>query len=120
MPTLSFRAKSVSFRAKSVSFRAKSRNLHFLIFAALLTLATTSRAQSSDDRAREARERARERAREKAERDTERQRERSERERAASLDTVVAFDARGTVSVSCPGGNVIVTVSDKNEIRVRA
>jgi DUF4097 and DUF4098 domain-containing protein YvlB len=75
-----------------------------------------SHAQSSADRARERAERAREQARERAERDAERRAERA----AASLDTTVAFDSRGTVSVSCPGGNVIVTGSDRNEIRVHA
>jgi chemotaxis protein histidine kinase CheA len=76
--------------------------------------------QEKLERAREQRQQAAERARERAERDRERQRERAERERAGSLDTVVVFDAKGSVSVTCPGGSVVVVGSDKNEIRVRA
>ncbi len=53
-------------------------------------------------------------------RDRRRELEREERGRAGSLDTTVAFDARGTLSVTCPGGAVIVTASDRNELRVRA
>jgi DUF4097 and DUF4098 domain-containing protein YvlB len=86
------------------------------VLLALLVMPALSHAQSSADRQREARERAREIARERAERDAERRADRA----AASLDTTVAFDARGTVSVSCPGGSVIVTAGDRNEIRVRA
>lgn len=106
----------------------------FILFIAVLALAAPapSRAQSSSaererekaeekrDRDREAKERAAERARERAERDRERLSDREERDRAGALDTVVVFDAKGTVSVSCPGGAVIVTGADKNEIRVRA
>jgi len=111
----------------------------FILFIAVLALATPAapaRAQSSSaaeraererekeqekrEREREVKERAAERARERAERDRDRQREREEREKAGALDTVVVFDARGAVSVSCPGGAVIVTGADKNEIRVRA
>jgi len=109
----------------------------FILFIAVLALAAPapSRAQSSSaeraerarekeqerlEREREAKERAAERARERAERDRDRQREREEREKAGVLDTVVAFDAKGSVSVSCPGGAVIVTGAEKNEIRVRA
>jgi DUF4097 and DUF4098 domain-containing protein YvlB len=76
--------------------------------------------QEKADRARELKEQAAERARDRAERDRERQREREERDKAGSLDTVVVFDAKGSVSVSCPGGSVIVVGSEKNEIRVRA
>jgi DUF4097 and DUF4098 domain-containing protein YvlB len=85
------------------------------------------RAQERIERARESQERAAERARERAElrrdRDAERRdrdAERRERERAGSLDTTVAFDARGTFTVSCPGGTVSVTGTDRNEIKVRA
>ena len=107
----------------------------FILFIAALALASPAvpaRAQSSSaererekeaerrEREREAKERAAERARERAERDRERQRDREEREKAGVLDTVVTFDARGSVSVSCPGGSVIVNGADKNEIRVRA
>jgi DUF4097 and DUF4098 domain-containing protein YvlB len=103
------------------------------IFAMMLAIPASGSAQSAEERERarereqariererEAKERAAERARERAERDHDRERDRRERERAASLDTVVAFDARGTLSVNCPGGSVIVTGADKNELRVRA
>jgi DUF4097 and DUF4098 domain-containing protein YvlB len=56
----------------------------------------------------------------RARRDRQRELDREERRRAGSLDTTVTFDARGTLSVTCPGGTVIVTGSDRNEIRVRA
>jgi DUF4097 and DUF4098 domain-containing protein YvlB len=109
----------------------------FILFIAVLALAAPapSPAQSSSaeraererekeqerrEREREAKERAAERARERAERDRERLREREERDKAGALDTVVVFDARGSVSVSCPGGAVIVNASEKNEIRIRA
>ena len=85
------------------------------LFVAALALAVSTPAH-----AQSAAERAQERARVRAERELERARERQERERAGSLDTTVVFDARGSVSVSCPGGSVIVTGSDRNEIRVRA
>ncbi|MDB4891391.1 MAG: hypothetical protein JWL61_3246 [Gemmatimonadetes bacterium] len=100
------------------------RKYLLLIAALALTAPAPSRAQSSSaertEREREAKERAAERERERAERDRERQREREERDKAGALDTVVVFDARGSVSVSCPGGAVIVTGADRNEIRVRA
>ena len=111
------------------------RNLILFIAAAVLAVPASGSAQSSAERERERareREQARiererelkerdaERARDRAERDRDRERERQERDRAGSLDTVVVFDAKGTVSVSCPGGAVIVNGGDKNEIRVRA
>jgi DUF4097 and DUF4098 domain-containing protein YvlB len=73
------------------------------------------------EQAQERAERAREQAEERAERDRERNEERAERDRenAGALDTTVTFDARGTVSVSCPGGDVVVTGSDRNQIVVR-
>lgn len=49
-----------------------------------------------------------------------RERAQEARQRAGTLDTVVTFDARGSLRVSCPGGDVIVTGADRNEIRVRA
>ena len=75
---------------------------------------------SADERARAAQERAAERQRVREERDREKEEKRRERERASSLDTVVAFDARGVVIVSCPGGMVTVTGGSRNEIRVHA
>ena len=65
-------------------------------------------------------ERLREQAQERAERDRDRARERAERESAGSLDTAVAFAANGTLTVNCAGGDVVVTGTDRNEIRVRA
>jgi DUF4097 and DUF4098 domain-containing protein YvlB len=77
-------------------------------------------AEARAERAREVEEAKAERARDRAERDRERQAEREERSRAGALDTTVTFDARGSLTVSCPGGAVIVTGSDRNEIKVRA
>ena len=74
--------------------------------------------KSADREARSAggrRRRARTGAR--ADRDRDRQREREEHAKAGALDTVVVFDAKGSVSVSCPVA-VIVTGAEKNEIRV--
>lgn len=82
--------------------------------------AQTSPADERAQRAREAAEAKAERARERLDRDRERQAEREERNRAGALDTTVTFDARGAISVSCPGGSVSVTGSDRNEIKVRA
>lgn len=72
------------------------------------------------EQAQERAERAREQAQERAERDRERARKRQERETASALDTTVTFDARGTVNVSCPGGDVVVTGTDRNQIVVKA
>ena len=74
------------------------------------------------ERQQELRERERERAQERAEREREKMEERREREResASALDTTVTFDARGTVNISCPGGDVKVTGTDRNQIVVRA
>jgi DUF4097 and DUF4098 domain-containing protein YvlB len=94
-----------------------ARLLILSIAAIILAVPAPASAQTSPDTARE---RAREQAQARAERDRERALERQERDRAGALDTVVAFDARGTFSVNCPGGDVIVTGADKNEIRVRA
>lgn len=71
------------------------------------------------------RDRDREQARrdrdlERRDRDREREQERRQRDAAGALDTTVAFDARGIVTVNCPQGAVIVIGSDRNEIRVRA
>jgi DUF4097 and DUF4098 domain-containing protein YvlB len=74
------------------------------------------------ERQQELRERERERAEERAEREREKMEERREREReaAGALDTTVTFDARGTVNLSCPGGDVKVTGTDRNQIVVHA
>src|SRR5215218_2067283 len=103
------------------------------IIAMILAIPASGSAQSAEERERarerervriererEQKERDAERARERAERNRDRDRERQERERAGSLDTVVAFDARGVVNVSCPGGSVIVVGAERNEVRVRA
>jgi DUF4097 and DUF4098 domain-containing protein YvlB len=84
------------------------------------------RVQEARDRERERqqelREREREKAEERAEREREKVEERREREReaAGALDTTVTFDARGSVSISCPGGDVKVTGTDRNQIVVHA
>jgi DUF4097 and DUF4098 domain-containing protein YvlB len=74
--------------------------------------------QAERDRERE--QERRDREEERRDRDRERERERRERDAAGSLDTTVTFDARGIVTVTCPQGAVIVTGSDRNEIKVRA
>ncbi len=98
-----------------------------IILITTASLATAASAQSSTearDRAREQAQeradRARERAQERADRDRDREQERADRDRAGSLDTVVTFDARGTVEVPCRGGTIIVTGGERNEIRVHA
>ena len=97
-----------------------ARLLIVIVAAITLAVPAPASAQTSAERAQEARQRAAERAQERAARDRERAFERQERERAGALDTVVIFDARGTLSVNCPGGAVLVTGADKNEIRVQA
>lgn len=103
----------------------KSLILLTTIFA--LALPAPAAAQTSADARERARElaqeradRARERAQERAERDRDRAQERREREQSGSLDTVVTFDAHGSLSVTCPGGTVVVAGADRNEIRVHA
>jgi hypothetical protein len=105
-----------------------------VLFLAAIALAAPvpASAQSQRDREREReriqreqewREREREREQERREREQQRwdrEQERRERERAGSLDTTIAFDAHGTISVACPGGAVFVTGSEKSELRVRA
>jgi len=80
------------------------------------------RRERERERAQERAERVREQAEERRERDREREVERRERDResAGALDTTVTFDARGTVNVSCPGGDVVVTGTDRNQIVVKA
>ena len=78
------------------------------------------RREREREQAEERAERAREQAEARAERDREREEARRERELAGALDTTVTFDARGTVNVSCPGGDVIVTGTDRNQIVVKA
>jgi DUF4097 and DUF4098 domain-containing protein YvlB len=74
--------------------------------------------QAERDRERE--QERRDRDEERRNRDRERDQERRERNAAGSLDTTVVFDAKGVVSVTCPQGAVIVTASERNEIKVRA
>ena len=117
-----------------------SRPLVLLLAALALAAPTPGSAQSTAERERERervervrelererRERDRERAQERAERvreqaeeRREREQERRERESASVLDTTVTFDARGTVTVSCPGGDVVVTGTSRNQIVVKA
>ncbi|HKP15326.1 MAG TPA: DUF4097 family beta strand repeat-containing protein [Gemmatimonadaceae bacterium] len=78
------------------------------------------RRERERERAQERAERVREQAEERREREREREQERREREIAGALDTTVTFDARGTVNVSCPGGDVVVTGTDRNQIVVKA
>jgi DUF4097 and DUF4098 domain-containing protein YvlB len=78
------------------------------------------RREREREQAQERAERAREQAEARAERGREREQERRERDRAGALDTTVTFDARGTVNVSCAGGDVVVTGSDRNQIVVKA
>jgi len=120
-----------------------SRHIVLLLAALALAAPTPGRAQSTDrereqeriererererdrrerdrEQAEERAERAREQAEARAERDREREQTRRERELAGALDTTVTFDARGTVNVSCPGGDVIVTGTARNQIVVKA
>jgi DUF4097 and DUF4098 domain-containing protein YvlB len=115
-----------------------SRHLFVLVAALALATPAPGSAQSTStsterekERVREAREQARERAQERAERlreqaeeraerDRDREEERRERDASASLDTTVTFDAKGTVTVGCAGGDVVVVGTDRNEIKVRA
>lgn len=103
------------------------KSLILLTTAVTLALPAPVAAQSGADARERARElaqeradRARERAQERADRDRDRAQERREREQAGSLDTVVSFDARGSLTVTCPGGTVAVDGGERNEIRVRA
>ncbi len=107
-----------------------SRHIVLLVAALALTAPAIARAQSTTtesaeqerERQQEQRERERERAEERAEREREKLEERRERDRetAGALDTTVTFDARGTVNISCPGGDVKVTGTDRNPIVVHA
>jgi DUF4097 and DUF4098 domain-containing protein YvlB len=80
------------------------------------------RAQEARERALERAQEARDRAQEQAEEARERARDHAEqlREAAGSLDTTVTFDPRGTVNVECPGGDIEVTGTERNEIVVHA
>jgi DUF4097 and DUF4098 domain-containing protein YvlB len=87
------------------------------------------REQTERDRQRRAEQQERDREREQArrdrdqerrDRDREREQERRQRDNAGALDTTVIFDARGTITVTCPQGEIVVVGSDRNEIRVRA
>ena len=97
------------------------RSIALLVAAVLLAAPAPGSAQTSSQDVERAREQARA-AREKAKEQLrqQREREREMRDAAGSLDTVVAFDARGTVIVNCPDGDVVVTGGSANEVRVRA
>ena len=97
---------------------------HLVLAAAVIALAApapgSAQSTTTDARDREREQARRDRDRERAERDRDREQERRARDAAGALDTTVAFDARGVISVTCPQGAVIVVGSDRNEIRVRA
>jgi DUF4097 and DUF4098 domain-containing protein YvlB len=78
------------------------------------------RQQELRDREQERREREREREQERRDREQERRDRERERNAAGALDTTVMFDAKGSVTITCPGGAVVVTAADRNEIKVRA
>jgi DUF4097 and DUF4098 domain-containing protein YvlB len=80
------------------------------------------KAQEARDREQGRRDREREREQERRDREQERRERERERERnaAGALDTTVAFDAKGSVTVTCPGGTVVITGADRNEIKVKA
>lgn len=112
---------------------------HFVVVAVLIALASpapgwaqTPAETRERERDRIEREKERERDREQMRKDREQERrdrdqerrdrdqERRVRDAAGSLDTTVAFDARGSITVNCPQGAVIVTSSERSEIKVRA
>ena len=112
---------------------------HFVVVAVLIALASpapgwaqTPAETRERERDRIEREKERERDREQMRKDREQERrdrdqerrdrdqERRVRDAAGSLDTTVAFDARGSITVNCPQGAVIVTSSARSEIKVRA
>jgi DUF4097 and DUF4098 domain-containing protein YvlB len=78
------------------------------------------RREREREREQERAERLREQAEDRREREQERRERERERESASVLDTTVTFDARGTVTVSCPGGDVVVTGTNRNQIVVKA
>jgi DUF4097 and DUF4098 domain-containing protein YvlB len=84
-----------------------------LAFAIPVAIPTSIRAQGQvdRDRARAERERLRDEAMARRE---------GGRWGSGTLDTVVAFDARGAVTITCPAGDVVVTTGDRAEIHVRA
>lgn len=82
-------------------------------------------ARKSSEQAREEARKASEQAREagrkaRDEMRAELNRQRQFRDAAGSLDTTVTFDARGTVIVNCPNGDIVVSGGSANEIRVKA
>jgi DUF4097 and DUF4098 domain-containing protein YvlB len=98
-----------------------NRPIALLFAAALLAAPTPGLAQSSSQDVERAREQARaERDKAREQMREQRERERRLRDAAGSLDTTVAFDAHGTVIVTCPDGDIVVTGGSANEIRVRA
>ena len=102
-----------------------NRPIAFIFAAVMLAAPAPGSAQTSSEDVQRQLDQAREQAR--AARDKAREQMRQERENehrlrdaAGSLDTVVPFDARGTVIVNCPDGDVVVTGGSANEVRVRA
>jgi len=104
-----------------------NRPIAFFLAALALAAPASGSAQSSQEveRTRQELERARQQARDARNEAREQvraqlQREKRLRDAAGSLDTVVSFDARGTVIVNCPDGDIIVSAGGANEVRVRA
>lgn len=93
---------------------------HLVLAAAVLALAAPVPGSAQTTPAQEREQARRDREQERRDRDREREQERRVREAAGSLDTTVAFDARGVVTVTCSQGAVIVIGAERNEIRVRA
>lgn len=109
-----------------------TRPIALILAAVVLAASAPASAQTSSADVERARERAREQARQATEQAreasqkareqmrAERDRQRELRDAAGSLDTTVAFDARGTVIVNCPDGDIVVSGGSANEIRVKA
>lgn len=102
-----------------------TRPIVLVLAAIVLAAPVPASAQTSSADVERARERARQQAAEAREQAreqmrAERDRQRQMRDAAGSLDTTVTFDARGTVIVNCPNGDIVVSGGSANEIRVKA
>jgi DUF4097 and DUF4098 domain-containing protein YvlB len=109
-----------------------NRPIALVLAAVVLAAPAPASAQTSSsdverarDQAREERDKAREQTREAQEKAREQSRAERDHQRelldaAGSLDTTVTFDARGTVIVNCPDGDIVVSGGSANEIRVKA